>query len=242
MKTFKTRGLVLREYEAKESDKRLLLLCKEHGRLFVYARGARKPRSKLLAAAQLFTYSDMVIAQGTGFYSLAQAQVVEGFYGLREDYDALCVAHLIAEVCEKTIWENERYDDLLRLALAALTHLCKPHNLPPGLVCAVFMHRFFACHGVAPPLDICCRCGSPPVIDGPALFCPEGLLCDSCRAAHTLPLSASAVQALRHIQSSALAAAFRFTLPPPALAEVRRAAQLVWRSHFDWELVAERFC
>ena len=105
MQTIKARGLVLREYEAGESDKRLLLLCKEHGRMMIYARGARKPKSKFMAAAQLFTYADYVITVGRGFHALAQAQVIESFYGLRTDYDRLTAAHLLAEVCEKTLLE-----------------------------------------------------------------------------------------------------------------------------------------
>ncbi|MCL2202343.1 MAG: DNA repair protein RecO [Defluviitaleaceae bacterium] len=235
MKTFKTRALVLREYEAGESDKRLLLLCKGVGRLSVYARGARKPKSKFIAAAQLFTYSDLVIAEGRGFHSLAQASVIENFYNLRTDYDALCCAHVITEICEKTILESENCDELLQLTLKALNHLHKTPTLPPLQTLAVFMLRFFAWYGVAPGLEKCCVCGRE------ALFlCAEGLTCNS-HPTTKIPISHPSLAALRHIFDKDAAQAFLFTATPAIIQEINNAAQLLWRHHFDWELRSAGF-
>ena len=234
----KARGLVLREYESGESDKRLVLLCKEHGRMIVNARGARKPKSKFMAAAQLFTYADFVITVGRGFRALAQAEVIESFYGLRTDYDRLTAAHLIAEVCEKTLLENIACDDLLRLALKSLSHLSKPH-LPPMHVIGVFFMRFYAYYGLAPEVDACVTCGKD--IEDNAHFSAEGLVCTAHRPSYAIQLSRSAVLALRHIFMSDLTVSFRFNAHDGVLKELWQGAMMLWRFHFEWKLATEEF-
>jgi DNA repair protein RecO (recombination protein O) len=252
MKTFKTRGLVLREYEAGESDKRLLLLCKGVGRLFVYARGARKPKSKFIASAQLFTYSDLVITQGRGFHSLAQASVIENFYNLRTRYDALCCAHVMMEINEKTILEDENCDELLLLTLKALGYLNKTESpLPPLQVLAVFMLRFFLWYGVTPNLTLCCVCDGeipPPDINGKhtetPYICAEGLLCNEHKGLKTgeyTPVSPPTLTALRYIAENDLSKAFLFTTGEHVIQEMQNAALLLWRHHFDCVLQSMGF-
>lgn len=234
MKQIKARGLVLREYEAGESDKRLLIFCKEHGRLMAYARGARKPTSKFMAAAQPFTYADFVLVKGQGFYSIAQAQIIESFYSLREDYDRLMTAYQITTACEKTLWDNLESDELLKLALKSLAVLAKG-QLPPGQVASVFLLRFFDVHGMRPQTDSCVLC-STPVSGAKMVLCAEGLVCDTHKSATYQPLSLAAIVALQHILSNDLAKSFLFTATDAILAELQKAVKLLWKCHFEWEL------
>ena len=254
MKPIKVRGLVLREYEAGESDKRIMIFCKGQGRLMVYARGARKASSKFMAAAQLFTYADFVLVQGRGFYSLTQADIIESFYPLREDYDRLMAAHLIAEACEKTLWDDIESDALLLLALRSLSVLARGKIAPLQVVC-VFLMRFFDAYGLRPQTDACVICNAP--IDGTPLtttmggkfkICTEGLMCpshshqvgslDMPSTAQYRYLSAQGVLALQYVLDSDLPQAFQFNVHISVLQELRNAANFLWVSHFEWEFRA----
>ncbi len=247
MKTFKARGIVIREYEAGESDKRLVLLCKELGRVMVYARGARKPGSKFMAAAQLFAYGDYVIADGRQFKSVSQAEVIESFYAIRTDYARLCHAHLMLEVCDKAIMEDTPCDELLLVLLRALTYLSKPAGgvtLPPEQVAAVFLFRFYLYYGIAPSVDECCVCGGEATITGDgAYFCDEGYVCKHCSGTkkHRLRLSQTAWGGLAYILQQDTAQAFRFTTLPVVIGELNRAARLCWDGHFEWRLQSGEF-
>ena len=231
----KVRGLILREYEAGESDKRLLIFCKGQGRLMVYARGARKPTSKFMAASQLFTYADFVLVQGQGFHSLAQAEIIESFYTLREDYDRLMSAHLVAEVCEKTLWDNIESDELLRLALKSLSMLAKG-ELPPLQIVCVFLFRFFDVHGLRPQTDACIVCDAPSHEILKGVLCAEGLVCSNHRPVTYHPVSGVAIKAMQHILDNNIAQAFQFTARDDILIELRKAAYMLWNCHFEWEL------
>ena len=226
MKTIKAKALVLREYEAAESDKRLLLLCKGHGRVMAYARGARKQTSKFMAAAQVFTYSEFVLAQGSGFYSVAQADVIESFYPLRQDYDRLMAACDILETCEKTLWDNVDSDELLLLALRALKNLSK--GMLPPQVKSVFLFRFFMFHGVQPQLDGCMVCN-----EAANFLHAEGLACEEHRSLQGLKISEACLAAMRFIQESDLSQSFMFNASEAVLNELEKAAELLWRTHFS---------
>jgi len=237
MKTIKVRGLVIREYDAGESDKRLVIFCKGQGRLLVYARGARKPTSRFMAAAQLFTYADFVLAQGRGFYSLAQAQVIESFFSLREDYDRLMSAHLMAEVCEKTLWENIESDELLRLSLKSLSVLAKGKTLP-ALVSVVFLFRFFDVHGLRPQVESCTICDTPAAEITHAILTAEGLTCkEHGQVGQYSQISHAGILAIQHILDNNTAQAFQFTLRDDILRELVNAADMFWRLHFEHKLV-----
>ena len=226
MITFKAKGLVLREYEAGESDKRLLILLKGHGRKMVYARGARKPKSKFLAASGLFTYGDYVLADGKQFLSIAQAEVVENFYAIRQDYDLFCWACRIAKVCEKAVPEATPCDELLRLALKALQHISLK-KIPAQQVMAVFLFRFFLISGIAPEMKLCSACGENLDDTNESLtFCNEGLLCASCTRTKHIRVSPPVKEAIKHILSSELNQAFMFRCD--MLGELMRAADLCY--------------
>ena len=193
MKTFVTRGIVLREVSVGEADKILILLLKGHGKLGASAKGARKSSSRFLDAAQLFTYSDLVITQGRGFYTLAQADVIETFYGLSESYERLEAASRLARLCDKVIMEHEPCDDILRILLYSLRALCR--EKPPDLVSAAFNLKFLEYSGLAPDI--------------------EGF-----REGRAARLSAGARQAAAYVLGSDVPNMFSFTAAPHVLAQL----------------------
>lgn len=250
MDTFKARGLVLRESESGESDKRITLLCVNRGRLTVYARGARKVKSKFLAASQPLTYGDYIIADGGRFYSLNQAEVIEGFYPIREDYNKLCHAHYVLEICEKAVPDRAPCDALLKLALKTLQHISSS-VITPSQAVDVFLFRFFLFNGIAPEMGCCCVCGgetenmSDSTLDNTALFCDEGMVCSKCQSdleinsdTH-ISLSQNAREALRHMLSAELNQAFMFRASESVHEELALAGQLCWAKHFSVTLLTE---
>lgn len=232
LSVFKARGLVLNERDAGESDKIVTLLLKEYGRLTVSARGARKPKSKFMAGAQLFTYSDFVIFKGKNFHALAQVDVIENFYALRGDYARLCYGHYFLELCDKTILESMACDALLRLLLLCLSALNKGRS--PSLTARVFEIKFFQWQGLAPETEICSNCGG--ALTEPIYFSFGGALCENCRRPSAVRLSPAAAYAIRYVLAAPLNRLFQFDLADSALTELKMAARLFLRGHFDLTL------
>ena len=58
-------GIVLKETPIGDYDKIMTVLTAEHGRLSVFARGAKRLKSPLFTATQVFSYSEMTLYKST---------------------------------------------------------------------------------------------------------------------------------------------------------------------------------
>ena len=95
-----TMALVLRGVDYKESDKILTLFTRELGKVTVSARGCRKKGSPLAAGCQLLCWSEMVLYDYNGRWSVKEAATERQFRGVRDDLDKLALACYFAEVTE----------------------------------------------------------------------------------------------------------------------------------------------
>ena len=134
MGTEKLRGIVLREQAKGESNKQIVLLAQGVGRVLLSARGARRAKSKLLAATQLFCYADFVVYEGRGVYSVTQAELTE----------RSCPAGM----------EQDAVLELLYYAFLVMDR----GILPPKLISRIFELKLLQLNGLFAS-DVCHICG-----------------------------------------------------------------------------------
>lgn len=220
---FVTRGLVLRETDTRDADKILTVLTADRGKLAVIARGARRKGSRVAAACQLLTYSELTLYEKGQWMMLDEADTLELFAGLRQDLEALSLAAYFAELTEAVAEGGG--PGLLPLLLNALYALSTLHK-PPRLVKPAFQLRLMAEAGFAPMADGCAICGAPQP-RRPMLDVVHGIVhCAACREGGglSLPLEAGAPEALRHILYGPARRLYSFTLPPEGLRSLDHAA------------------
>lgn len=102
----RTKALVLRAVDYKESDKILTLLTQESGKLTASARGCRKKGSPVAAGVQLLAWSDLVLYEYRGRWTVKEAAVEREFLGLRRDVERLALACYFAEAAEALAVED----------------------------------------------------------------------------------------------------------------------------------------
>jgi len=209
-----TRGLVLREAKYKEADKILTVLTEDEGKITVSARGARRKGSRISAAAQHLTYSEMTLFGNRGRWSLNEAESLEQFLGLREDIGLLALGDYFTQLLEALSDEDSPNPRMLRLGLNALYALSR-RLYPPEQIKAVFELRLMCLAGYEPFLDGCAVCGETEIVD--ALFSLNGgvLHCRTCRDGHvgvSLPVGPDALAALRYIVRAEPKKVFSFSL------------------------------
>ena len=196
------KALVLRSVDYKESDKILTLLTREQGKLTASARGCRKRGSSIAAGCQLLCWSEMVLYDYQGRWSVKEAASERLFQGVREDVEKLSLACYFAEVAELLAVEGEPCPQLLSLVLNSL-HALDSMNRPQELIKAAFEMRAMCLAGYEPLLDGCAVCGAASA-EQPCFHLREGVLhCARCREGAgegiSMPVSGQALAAMEYI-------------------------------------------
>ena len=174
----------------------------EAGRLTASARGCRRKGSPIAAGSQLLVWSDVVLHEYRGRWTVQEAAVDREFRGMREDLEKFSLGCYFAEVTELLVVEGLPCPELLSLLLNSL-HALDRLDRPLGLVKAAFELRAMCLAGYEPLLDACAVCGCP-TPEEPRFHLREGVLhCVGCRGSVgegiSLPLSSGSLAAMRHI-------------------------------------------
>ena len=219
MAFLKTDALVLREVRYKEADRILTLFTFDRGIVTAKARGALRKSSRIAAATQQLTLSEMNLFENRGRLIVQEAAVKEPFDGLRMSFENFALGCYFAECIEAFVQEEQPDADSFQLILNSLYAIS--HDLwSPLLVKAAFEVRLMCLMGYAPDLSGCCFCGKKdPVL--PVLGIRSGHIC--CRACRNSDLGEgmflcdSSLGAMRYIVSAPSKRLFSFTLPDDAL-------------------------
>lgn len=198
-----TKALVLRTVDYKESDKILTLFTRDRGKLTASARGCRKKGSAIAAGCQLLAWSEMVLYDYQGRWSVKEAATQRLFRGVLEDLERLALGCYFAEVAELLAVEEEEYPELLSLILNSLHALDKMPDKPLPLVKAAFEWKAMALAGYEPLIDA-------GAVRGEAV---------------SLPLPPAALTAVAHIVHGDPKRLFSFCLEEEDLRQLAAAAE-----------------
>lgn len=102
-----TPGIILKRRNYAESDRIITIFTLRLGKVVCRGRALRKPLSKLAGHLELFTESNLNLAEGKTWYTITEAVTVNSFPKLREDIHRVSQAHYIVELIDKLTHENE---------------------------------------------------------------------------------------------------------------------------------------
>ena len=120
MANVKISGIVLAESNMGDFDKMLTILTPNVGKISCVAKGARRPKSALLAGTQMFCFGEYLMYKGTETYHINSVEPIEVFYNLRIDLDKLDYAVHINKIIIDVTHENENCYKILQLVLNTL--------------------------------------------------------------------------------------------------------------------------
>lgn len=158
MSVEKIKGLVIKTKNINDNDKYLTILCEEYGKLSFKASGVRNYKSKNIASAQPFAYSEFTLFKTPNFIRMNEAQIIENFYDLRLDVASLALATYLSDIAGIIcVGESEDDGQILRLLLNTL-HIISTKKMPNKTIKAVFELRVLTKSGFMPNLEDCELC------------------------------------------------------------------------------------
>jgi DNA repair protein RecO (recombination protein O) len=228
------RAVVLRTYRYAESDRIVVLLTENRGKVRALARGVRKAKSRLGGRIEAMSHVDLELYQGRGeLETVRTAATVNGFASLRTDLDRLTKGLALCEVVDQLAQDNNVDEKLYAMTVGALTELAT--NDSPLLLPA-FELKLMASQGYAPQLDECVSCGGT---DELIAFdvATGGVLCRSCRTGRAI--SPEGIALMRQVVGGQLRAALAAPVSP-ATTEVSEIVRALVEHHLDRRLRVER--
>ena len=198
MGTFKTKGIVIAENNMGDFDKMVTILT-PNGKIGCSARGARRPKSQLMAGTQFLCFGEFMIFKGTNTYTLNSCEPIEVFYNLRTDLDKLEYASNITKMIQEITDENQNTYKILQLYLNTL-YVISETNLNLEFIISIFKLRLMCLLGFTPQIQECVQCREKEELIYFSLK-DNGLKCKNCGKIDTsaIEISNSTMQAIKYI-------------------------------------------
>ena len=198
MGTFKTKGIVIAENNMGDFDKMVTILT-PNGKFGCSARGARRPKSQLMAGTQFLCFGEFMIFKGTNTYTLNSCEPIEVFYNIRTDLDKLEYASNITKMIQEITDENQNTYKILQLYLNTL-YVISETNLNLEFIISIFKLRLMCLLGFTPQIQECVQCREKEELIYFSLK-DNGLKCKNCGKIDTsaIEISNSTMQAIKYI-------------------------------------------
>lgn len=158
MAIVKTKGLVVKEISYSDSDKMLIILTEDLGKVSVMAKNAKKNGTRACYGTQVLTYGEYVLYKGRSSFTLNNCDVIINFYDLASDLVCLThVAHML-EMAEDASQDIPLSGKILKMLLYGFYALKKGRT--PLLVSSSFALKLMQIAGYPPHVSSCVSCNT----------------------------------------------------------------------------------
>ncbi|MBQ8551270.1 MAG: DNA repair protein RecO [Clostridia bacterium] len=251
---YTVKGLVLRETVVNSNARYINVLTAERGRVSVLVRGAVRLRGRFTGSTQIFCYSEFVLYEREGKYTLNDASLIENYFHLCEDFDRMTVGTYVLNTAEYVTSEEQPEPEILRLALNTLWALTHYKDKELRLIKGVYEMRLAMLCGFAPNIVNCQVCGHG--VEDSSMFLnvmAGSMTCKGCSdkihkatyienertvdkmntAQIVIPLAPASVLAMQHAIYADMPRLFSFALASELLPEFSSACERYLENHVD---------
>lgn len=239
MANVKMNGIILAEHNLGDFDKMLTMLTPGSGKISCIAKGARRPKSTLLATTQMFCFGEYLMYKGTNTYHINSAEIIEVFYNLREDLEKLKYAVHINKIIQDVTEENQNCYRILQLLLNTL-YMISETDKNLDLILSIFKLRLLCILGFTPNIKECTNCKETEELFYFSLK-DNGLKCKACSKQDTsvITMSKSTVNAIKYTVTAPPKKIYSFNMKDESLEEFKLITQLYFNEKLEKEYKLE---
>lgn len=210
-----------------------------YGKISCVAKGARRPKSALLAGTQMFCFGEYLMYKGSETYHINSVEPIEIFYNLRIDLDKLKYAVHINKIVLDVTQENQNCYKTLQLLLNTLYTISETDkNL--DMIVGIFKLRLLSILGLTPKIDKCVNCGEKESLFNFSIK-DNGLKCNNCGKQDTscIKISESTLSAIRYTITAPAKKIYSFNLKDESLEEFKLLTNLYFNDKLEREYKLE---
>ena len=254
-------GLVLREMQSGDNDRRILILTSEEGKMWITAKGAKSVRSKYAAISHLFSYANFEFYEKNGLKWLSGGSSNTVFSNLQGDLASFSLASYVLQIADEITGEDVPADEVLRATLNILYAIDK-HLKPLPQIKAAYELFAMRVSGLMPDLSFCTACQKREFSGDEYLWLDVmngNILCDECLKKRSgglpipdtdsyetrnifVPLDASALDAVKYVSYAEIQRLLAFSFKSEhSLELLSRAAETFLLKHLERDFETLRF-
>ena len=218
---YRCEAIVLGRMDLGEADRIVTLYSRQHGKLRVIAKGARRPLSRLGPHLEYFSRARLMVARGRDLDVVTGAETEDAYLAIRDDLDAFGHASHMVEILTRLTedrQENAAVFDLLSSSLRLLADGVDAFHVTRHYELALLMLL-----GYRAELYLCIECRAP-LTPEPHQFAAAlgGFLCAHCRGREpgSRIVSVDAQKYLRALDRGGLGSTVRIKIENPLREEL----------------------
>lgn len=225
------KGMVIAQSPIGEYDRRVVILTLEKGKISAFARGARRPNSRLIGASQPMTFGTFYLYAGKNSYTLVSADIDNYFPELKKDLLKVTYGTYFLELASYLTRENNDEREILKLLYQSFRVLEKG-KVPGKLIRCIFEIRILTAFGEGMQVFDCALCGKTEGLDWFSSI-KGGCLCEDCRkdAADKMRLASGALYTLQYIIATPVEKLFSFLVSDEVLFQIQKISTRFLRQH-----------
>lgn len=238
---YRDAAVVLRSYRLGESDRIVVFLTENHGKVRAVAKGIRKTRSRFGGRLEPLSFVNVQFHRGTNLDVVSQVETIDTSTSLYGDLDVMTEASAVLEAVDRLVPDLEPVPQTFRMLVGVRRTLIEK---PSPLVVPAFLWKLLAAEGVRPELDRCVGCGATDSAGGSFVAFDTvrgGVQCRSCRTGGTI--SSDALGLLRDMLGGRLSTVLDAAYEPsgqrlgdPVVNEVAELATRAFEAHVERRL------
>ncbi|AOM82593.1 DNA recombination and repair protein RecO [Salisediminibacterium beveridgei] len=154
----KVEGIVIRTNDYGETHKIVTIFTREYGKVALMARGAKRPKSRLASASQLFIQGVFVFQRHKGMGSLNSADIIDSFRMIRSDILLTSYGACMIELIDRLLEDGQSDPELYEILYQLLFRLNDGEDA--DVLLSIMEIKMMTRAGAAPVLHQCASCGS----------------------------------------------------------------------------------
>lgn len=235
MRIVKTKGIIIAEKMMSDFDKVLTILTPNIGKIECVAKGARRPKSLLMAGTQFLCFGEYLLYKGSDNYSMNSCETIELFYNIRTDLDKLKYAVYITKIINDVTTENQNNYRILQLYLNTL-YVISNTDKNLELITSIFRLRLMAIIGYKPEINECKICKKTEDITKFSIK-DNGIKCRECGKTDkgAIEISQTTKDAIRYIMLADAKKIYSFNIPEDSVKELKIISKIYLEEKLEKE-------
>jgi DNA repair protein RecO (recombination protein O) len=237
MPVFEDEAIVLRHYSLADSDRIIVFLSREYGKVRGVAKGAKKPQSRIAASLEPLNHIrlELYAREGRELGQIQRTEIIHSYLGKNPSLKQIYAFSYFAEICNEIAQDNQGNQALFRLMLASL-NAGEKRDVSAQLV-RYFEIWCLKLSGLLPNYAYCSNCGKCVKDDEFFAWFEAGQArCRTCSLGRGMRMGASASAALISMTRLSPEQFVAQPIAEDAIREIERLSQKLLDLHLERQL------